>query len=96
MAVEVKPTGEHGKKKWCVVRNGEVVFVKDTNSEACLIAAELAKAEEEALEKGKKAGVAAVKKEISKPPTAVKPPALKLPVNHPKNTSQKKMGGKKR
>jgi len=75
MAVEVKPTGEHGKKKWCVIRNGTVVFVKDSNSEACTIAAELAKAEEEALLRGKKAGVAAVKKEMSKPPTRVKSPS---------------------
>jgi len=87
MAVEVKPTGEHGKKKWCVMRDGAVSMVCETNSEACLVAAELAKAGEEGEAKGVKKGTAAEKKkapEVNKPPTTA-------PV-----TKTVKRGGKKR
>lgn len=69
MAVEVKPTGEHGKKKWCVMRDGVVSMVCDTNSEACLTAAEMARAEEESQKKGEKIGAAAEKKKATVAPT---------------------------
>ena len=88
MSIEVKPSGEHGKKKWCVMRDGKVSMVCDTNSEACLAAAELARAEEEAHEKGKKAGVAAEKKKVVEPP---KPPVVKTPASK----VVKKVGKKK-
>lgn len=76
MAVEVKPTGEHGKKKWCVVRNGVVVPpVHDSNSQACIAAAGLAEAEEDAQKVGEKKGAAAEKKKAVAPPQSseVKP-----------------------
>lgn len=62
MSVEVRPHGEHGRKKWCVYRDDKLITVCDTNSQACEEAARLAKAYEDGQAAGKKQGIVEGKK----------------------------------
>ena len=87
MAVEVRPSGEHGKKKWDVMRDGKVVMVCETNSEACLAAAEMAKAEEESQKAGERIGAAVEKKKAVVAPT---PPRVSSIATEGKKVTKKK------
>ena len=80
MSIEVKPHGEHGKKKWCVCRDGVVLLTCNTNSEACGAAQKMAEAYEAGQVAGKKEGVAEGKKKATvttPPPAAVSVPATR-------------------